>query len=281
MKSISASLQTHIEGGVTSLASCWHIIRTDGQEFFFTDHDQDLKVSGDLYLASDGYNRSALKNSASLDTDEMELGGVLDNAHLSEEELQAGLYDYAEVRFFLVNWQDVDAGIIPLRKGWIGEVSWSDGLYSAELRGLSNALQRQIGAVYTPECTADLGDGRCKIDLTALSEADVIASVVSSQAVTLSSFAGADGALNGGILQVTSGLNAGRKSEIQDWVLQDKNLTLFLPLPFDLEVGDSVIVSPGCDKSFSACRDRYANQVNFRGFPHIPGTDALLEEQYE
>lgn len=281
MKTISASLQSHIEGELTSLASCWHIIRTDGQEFFFTDHDQDLTVAGDLYLASDGYNRSALKNSSTLETDEMELVGLLDNAHLSEEELRAGLYDYAEVQFFLVNWQDVAAGTIPLRKGWVGEVSWQDGFYSTELRGLSNALQRQIGTVYTPECTADLGDGRCKIDLDALTEADVVASVIDNQTLTLTDYSGADGALNGGVLQITSGLNTGRRTEIQDWSLSGKNLSLFLPLPFALEGGESVLLSPGCDKSYATCLNQYSNQINFRGFPHIPGTDALLEEQYE
>jgi len=31
----------------------------------------------------------------------------------------------------------------------------------------------------------------------------------------------------------------------------------------------------GCDKGFSACRDRFANTLNFRGFPHMVGNDVL------
>jgi len=31
-----------------------------------------------------------------------------------------------------------------------------------------------------------------------------------------------------------------------------------------------------CDKRFATCRDRFANGINFRGFPHIPGNDFVI-----
>lgn len=31
-----------------------------------------------------------------------------------------------------------------------------------------------------------------------------------------------------------------------------------------------------CDQRFETCRDVFANMANFRGFPHLPGTDFLL-----
>ena len=34
---------------------------------------------------------------------------------------------------------------------------------------------------------------------------------------------------------------------------------------------DTFIVTAGCDKRFSTCRDRFENVLNFRGFPHIHG----------
>lgn len=30
----------------------------------------------------------------------------------------------------------------------------------------------------------------------------------------------------------------------------------------------------GCDKSFATCKAKFANGVNFRGFPHLLGNDA-------
>ena len=40
--------------------------------------------------------------------------------------------------------------------------------------------------------------------------------------------------------------------------------------------GDAFTVTAGCDKSFEMCRSRFSNAVNFRGFPHMPGTDRAL-----
>ena len=33
-------------------------------------------------------------------------------------------------------------------------------------------------------------------------------------------------------------------------------------------------ISAGCDKAFATCKAKFANQLNFQGFPHLPGNDA-------
>ncbi|MEH6495965.1 MAG: DUF2163 domain-containing protein [Pseudomonas marincola] len=279
MKTLTAQLQSHLQGEVTSLASCWYILRRDGEEVFLTDHDADLTFNGHLYRASDGYNRSALKGSSGTDTDEMDLSGCLNSDWLSENDLRAGIYDFAQIHFFLLNWQDVSMGSIPLRKGWIGEVSWSDGLFQAELRGLSNSFKRNLGKIYTPECTADLGDDRCMLDIEALASMDVIADTSSRNNFTLTNYDADDGELDGGIVHFMSGGNVGQKLEIQSWLNSGKQLTLFIAAPYEISVGDSITLYPGCDKRFSSCKERYANQMNFRGFPYVPGLDGLLEVQ--
>jgi hypothetical protein len=48
-----------------------------------------------------------------------------------------------------------------------------------------------------------------------------------------------------------------------------------------VDLGDPALVASGaiaagCDKSFAMCGARFANRVNFRGFPHMPGADAIL-----
>jgi uncharacterized phage protein (TIGR02218 family) len=40
--------------------------------------------------------------------------------------------------------------------------------------------------------------------------------------------------------------------------------------------GDSFIACVGCDKRVAICGAKFANAVNFRGFPNIPGQDAVL-----
>ena len=42
-----------------------------------------------------------------------------------------------------------------------------------------------------------------------------------------------------------------------------------------VEPGCVVEVREGCDKRFETCVNRFANALNFRGEPHLPGTDLL------
>lgn len=281
MKPLSLALEAHLAGEVTSLCSCWKITRNDGIQICLTDHDRDLTVAGELYAASDGYDRSPLKSSGASDTDEMELSGLLRSDWLEEGDLLQGLYDFAQVDFFLVNWQDPLMGILPLRRGWIGEVSWQDGTFAAELRGLSNGFKRTVGALYSPGCRADLGDGACGVDMDALVQSASVGAVVDAACLELVDFAGDGSALVGGLLRFTSGPLAGRQVEITAYDGVAAAVRLFVPLVRPPEVGDAVLLYPGCDKRFSTCRDTYANQVNFRGFPHVPGLDGILEPDYE
>ncbi|MEO1322058.1 MAG: DUF2163 domain-containing protein [Pseudomonadota bacterium] len=48
----------------------------------------------------------------------------------------------------------------------------------------------------------------------------------------------------------------------------------------DAELGDARCGAEAdgqtCDQRFETCRDVFANVENFRGFPHVPGNDAIL-----
>jgi uncharacterized phage protein (TIGR02218 family) len=39
--------------------------------------------------------------------------------------------------------------------------------------------------------------------------------------------------------------------------------------------GDTFAITAGCDKQFATCKAKFANAVNFRGFPYMPGNDAV------
>ena len=40
--------------------------------------------------------------------------------------------------------------------------------------------------------------------------------------------------------------------------------------------GDDFTIRAGCAKRIETCASKCANVANFRGFPHIPGQDAVL-----
>lgn len=165
-KTVAAGMETHLLQEVTTLANCWRVTRTDGVEFFFTDHDVNIPFDGNTYIAETGYNRTSVQNDSTLAVDNLDVQGILDSTQIKETELRAGLFDFAQIRIFIVNWDNLSNGDVKMRNGRLGEVTMSaQGIFSAELRGLSQALSQQIGEVYQPECRADLGDTACKVPI--------------------------------------------------------------------------------------------------------------------
>lgn len=172
MKSVSAGLASHLQRAVTTLATCWKIRRKDGQTFTFTDHDVSLPIDigdGDgaqTYLASASYNRTAIRNNDTLSVDNLDVVGVLSSEEIDQDELHLGLFDGADVRLFVVNYQDLGQGILRMRRGSFGETTVTEtGYFRAELRGATQALSRGIGEVHSKYCRADVGDKRCKVPI--------------------------------------------------------------------------------------------------------------------
>jgi uncharacterized phage protein (TIGR02218 family) len=274
-KTCSSALAQHLADEVTTLATCWQITRRDGVVQGFTDHVRDLEVEGVTYIAASGYTRTAIRSTADLAVDNLDVESVFSDDGITEEDLRAGKYDFAEVRMFLVNYQDLSQGILKLRRGWLGEVTIRDGMYVAELRGMTQRLQMTVGEVYAPDCSADLGDARCGADLTTFEESGTVGTVTSATAFE-TMLVQATGWYDGGELTWTAGANAGQTVAVRSWDAAMGTLTLFLPALYPMQAGDAFTIRPGCDKSFATCQTKFDNAVNFRGFPHVPGNDQVL-----
>jgi len=271
VKGASAGLATHLAGELTTLATCWKITRRDGQVLGFTTHVQDLTVSGVTYLSAIGsYTATAIRTSSDMAVDNLDVDAIFDSSSLSEVDLRAGKYDFAQVEIFQVNYADLTQGVLKLRRGWLGEVASHGHYFKAELRGLMQALQQTIGRVYGKRCDADLGDTRCKVNLPGITITSAVTSVASRQQFDGSAVPGR----RGGLLTWTSGANNGAKMEVHS--VSVNTIVLVLPMGYDIAVGDTYTVYPGCDKLLSTCKAVFSNVVNFRGFPYIPGPDKAL-----
>lgn len=164
MKDLTPALKAHIRQGVTTICTCMDIQRRDGKSFRFTDHDQPLTVGSAEYVPYSSFARTSITTSVDLEVDQMEIRGILNSNYIARDDVAGGLFDFAEVRVFVVNWMDPDSGSTTLRTGWLGEVTMQeDSTFSAELRGLSQVYAYRIGEAYAPECRADLGDRRCRV----------------------------------------------------------------------------------------------------------------------
>lgn len=158
-------MQTHVASRDTTLVTCWNLARTDGIVQTFTEHDQPIFIDladGDgllTYAASSGYSRTAISSSATFAVDNMDVEGFLDPSAFTVEDIEAGRYDFAEVRIFMVNWADPSMGIIRFRRGYLGDISENEAGFVAELRGLLERYNSiEVAGLYAPTCRADLGD---------------------------------------------------------------------------------------------------------------------------
>ena len=167
MVGIRGALEAHLKMGHTTLCHAWLITRTDGVQFAFTDHDVPLSFDDVVFRADSGLSAKALAQTTGLAVDNTEAVGALSDVSLREDEIEQGRFDGADVQAWLVNWQDVDQRWLQFR-GNIGELTRVNGAFRAELRGLTEALNRPLGRVFQKPCTAVLGDKNCQFDTTQL-----------------------------------------------------------------------------------------------------------------
>lgn len=273
MRTIPEALAVKLASGVTTLAHIWRLTRRDGEIFAFTDHDCPLPFEDITAEPLHGVSAGAIEKTLGLSVDSASIVGALSSAAITEEDLARGLWDGARVDIYRVDWS-APALRVHLFAGRVGEVRRGALAFEAELRGLQAALNTPVGRVFSRFCDADVGDARCGVDLEApaFRGEGVITEVLGThtfKASGLESFADQWFA-RGRVVWVD-----GRQSEVATHRAEGGEALFELLDPVDLSIGAAFAVYAGCDKRIDTCRSKFANVVNFRGFPHMPGNDAL------
>lgn len=280
MKRIDSGLADHLASGATTLAWCWRITRIDGSVFGFTDHDRPLAFDGTEFEPESGLIASEARAGSDLAVDAQDAEGVLSSDRITETDILDGRWDNAEVEVWRVNWQDTSQRVL-LRRGAVGQVRRGRMIFVAEVRSMAHVLQQTVGRVYQAACDAELGDGRCKVNLdsSAYRGTGAVLSLERSRAFVASGLdAFDDGWFALGTVEWTSGANSGRRAEV---LLHSKiggvvTIILLEEPVRPIAEGDAFVIRAGCDKQVSTCRAKFDNVSNFRGFPHIPGQDAVI-----
>lgn len=279
MKSIGGTLDTHISGEVTSIATRLLITRTDGYQIAFTSHPYDISVGGTTYKAVGGETPTNIESSADLAVDNLDVIAIVDDEALQEDELVAGFYDYATIEIAEFNYQDPAMGSIILRTGTLGEHSMVQGKVRVELRGVMQPLQQTIGRVYQKRCDADVYDSRCAVNTASFIQSGAVISSATRYTFTTSGLPNGSGWYNNAKLVWTTGANSGRGMEVKRSTIAASITTVefHFAMPFTIVAGDTFAVPAGCDLTRSICISKFNNIVNFRGFPDLPTRDAVLE----
>lgn len=276
MRAVPEELKAHLAGDATTVCHAWRVTRRDGTVLGFTDHDHPLDFDATTFLAASGFEASDWEQGGGLAASSGEVAGALTSEAISEEDVAAGKYDGARIEVFVVNWA-APSQHMRLRIATIGEVTRSDGVFRAELRGVAHKLDESRGRIYSRRCDANFGDARCGRN-AASSDYRATGTVFSAD-VDKMTVTGLDGFAAGffryGWLRFTEGPNAGTKIDVESHRRSDGETIIhfWLPLAVAPDVGDAFEITAGCDKTFETCKAKFDNHRNFRGFPHLPGAD--------
>lgn len=279
MKPWDSALQQHYRQTTTHLAMYWRVTRQDGQVYGWVDHDRDIVIDGVTYVASAGLGTSAAQSTMDLQPGTLDVTAFMDVS--SEAEIEAGVWDEAQVTVFEARWDvpptavdQAHCNILPVRR--LGKIDRKSGAFQAQLHGLLEQLDTQIGRVFGPTCPWRLGDSRCQVDLGPWTRTGTVTGRGEDARFSFSDDGQGEeaGWFSEGVLTVTSGQNTGRSVDVRQW--EPPWFHLHRPLPYPVAVGDTYSAVRGDNKTFTTCTLVFNNKDNFGGFPFLPGGDMVL-----
>jgi len=281
MRTLPPALADALQGSATTLCRCWSLTRLDGAILRFTDHDRDLTIAGQMFEAQSGFDAAAVESELGLATNGGEIAGALVSARIDPRDIEAGRYDGATLRTWLVDWTAPSLGFL-IDVATLGEIRRADGQFIAETRNIFHTLDQEQGRVYMPGCSAELGDAHCGVALTnpAFSCTGSIAQTDGRTWLQVDAAAGyPPGLFTRGVARILTGSNAGLAAMVRIHAGGMIHLKQGLALP--LAPGDQVTLQAGCDKTLATCRATFNNASNFRGFPYIPAPDFVVSYALE
>jgi len=278
MRTVTSSYQGHVDGETTAVATLWSITRRDGVEFHFTGHTSDISVGGTEYKALSGETPTNIESSADLAVDNVDIIARLDSEDFTEEELVAGLFDYATIQVEEFSYADPSLGTMILRAGTLGEHAVDRGKVRVELRGVMQPLQQTRGRIFQKRCDADVYDARCQANTATFLQSGTVIASTNRYTLTASGLGAANDWFNNAKLCFTTGANSGICREVKRSTIATSITTLqfHFALPFTIAAGDTFVVPAGCNLTRTDCLSKFNNVANFRGAPDLPTRDAVL-----
>jgi len=261
-----------LDRDVTTSAFIWRLERADGVALGFTSHDRDLVIDAFRYRAAPGMVPSSIALTDSLEIDNVEIAGVMTSAAITEADLDAGRWNGALLYISLVDWEQPDAEPLPLICGEFGEIVRSGDSFTVEMLGATSFLDAPIAPLTSPTCRAEFGDRQCKLSLHRFQREERV-DLIDGDEIEIAALGDAAPDFIFGSLRFLGGPQCGLAFAI---IAGQGNVVRLADLPSQpVAAGTRVLLTQGCNKNFATCRDRFANSVNFRGEPYLPGNDLL------
>lgn len=280
MQDLNADWQQHISLNVTQICHCLKLQKGD-VSLYLTNHDRVFAFLAETYLADEYLEIQPVKFSQNLADDRFEISTYINADLLSYELIEADFLNQAGFYLYQVNWHKPDEYNL-LKTGVVGDILIDKAEIKLSLHGIAKPLEYRYGRLLQEKCDAQFGDNRCSINanLSAYNVSGQVSLVKSAHAFEVTLPSGVDNAyFSNGHLQWQTGDNVNLGTQKLRIVRQFKQsdtqhlIELHHAAKQPIEVSDQLKLTIGCDKSFTTCRDKFANSAGFRGFAQMPGKD--------
>lgn len=285
MKTASAQLITLLNSSNQFLmADLYTFTLQSGQVLRYTSADINITVAGNVFSASGPRlkrGRTRLAIGVEVDTLDVSIfaGGndTVNGQPFIAYAVRGGL-DGATLkleRAFMASWGDTSAGALLLFSGRVSDVAGSRTECRLKVKSDIELLNINMPRnLYQPACILTVYDSNCAANRAAMTVTGTVASVagISRFGTGLTQAAGW---FDQGVIVFASGANAGIQRTVKAFAA-DRSVSIALPFPAPVSVGDTFSIVPGCDKTQATCQTKFGNLPRFRGAPYIPAPETAL-----
>ncbi len=243
------------------------------ENYYYTSAELDVSISGQTYSVAE-ITRQAINTGTQEDSNlELELEVPYDlplvadyGFQVSPPDLTVEILRYHQGTNPATDWVIVWKGIV---------TSFSTSGHRTKIlvpSVFTAVLSGEVPSVYYQNmCNHVLYDARCKL-VKASYQQDTTLSAVGTETVEVVADGFDDSYLQAGEIINTS---KNERRLIIDNVADV--ITINFPF-FNAEVGDNVSLFAGCNHSFSTCKDKFSNSLNYGGFPYVPSDNPFESE---
>jgi len=288
VKTVPSAHLTHYALGTTTMAHAIYIVREDGEEYGFTEHDVTDTIDGQEYLAEDpGFSVSEIVIASGCDVGSMEITALNAGTYFTPADILHDKWRNARFVVFRYNHRqgppivDIDECL----GGTFGEVEMRDATLVIELHDLRRYLNHPVGSARSKTCRYRLGStsmadgGLCMKDISdpPNTVTFTVTHVGANPRLTFRASALAHAAdwFGEGYVEFDAGDLIGVKRRVWSYEA-DGTFELALPTFLPVQVGDTGIAVVGCRKRRTEdCHTKHSNVLNFGGEPDARGVDTL------
>ncbi len=270
---ISAAIKTALEQGTFIPVTLIRVTAKPsrgGDVMAYALQTRNVVYDGTTFLAMP-FEPSKLAQNAGTQVDNATITHLLGDL-FSKVNIKGGKWAGAKIELMCMDLNNLADGPARQHFGRVGDVTTNGKEAQTEFRGLMQLLNQDLGDRTSRTCRYALGDSNCTLNLTAFTFAGSVVTVTNNQKIVVS-VSQASGYFKYGKIVFTSGLNNGLEMETINNITTE--ITLFLPMPSAIQIGDTFNLIAGDDKTIETCFGKFNNSLSFGGEPTVPARETL------